>query len=317
VSPACKLISIMACSALVLSAWCAPADARTPLRDRIRDRIQQRKEQRTEQPGSSVARHSKRGPSKQLTIAGLQVAVWEPRQFSHPAPLVVFSHGFHGINRQSEFIMEALAQAGFLVMAPNHDDALGKGGFSRPEVGFAKSKNWTESTYRKRGEDITRLITALRADPAWKDNIDWSKLALMGHSLGGYTSLGLAGGWPSWKLPDIKAVVALSPFASPFSNRGTLEHIGVPVMYQTGTADLGVAPFLKGKNGVFSQTSSPAVFVEFKGANHFTWTNFNKQKSRADLINYYCVAFLNRFVNGDLSANPAAKLQGVTQVIAK
>lgn len=307
-----KLVAI-GCGTLVASGLCDPVSARTPLRDRLRDRMQQRAQQRHDTSGKA----GNHGPTKQSLIAGLQTAIWQPPNVSAPVPLVVFSHGFHGINRQSEFIMDALAKAGYLVVAPNHDDALGKGSFSRPEVGFAKAKKWSDATYRKRGEDITQLIAALRADPLWRDNIDWSKVALMGHSLGGYTALGLAGGWPSWKLPDIKAVVALSPYASPFSNRGTLETLSVPVMYQTGTVDLGVAPFLKGKNGVFNQTSSPAVFVELKGANHFTWTNFNKQKSREDLINHYCITFLNRFVKGDLTANPAAKLQGVTEVIAK
>ena len=30
-------------------------------------------------------------------------------------------------------------------------------------------------------------------------------LLAIGHSLGGYTVLGLAGGWPSWKLPGIQS----------------------------------------------------------------------------------------------------------------
>jgi predicted dienelactone hydrolase len=60
------------------------------------------------------------------------------------------------------------------------------------------------------------LIDALRNDARWKDRIEWSRVALAGHSLGGYTVLGLAGGWASWKLPSIKAVLAMSPYCDPF-----------------------------------------------------------------------------------------------------
>lgn len=61
----------------------------------------------------------------QIKLAGRDVALWKP---SGPAPetgypIIVFSHGFGGCNTQSTFLMEALAQAGYLVLAPNHKDA--------------------------------------------------------------------------------------------------------------------------------------------------------------------------------------------------
>ena len=34
--------------------------------------------------------------------------------------------------------------------------------------------------------------------------VDWSRFGLAGHSVGGYPALGLAGGWPSWRLNDVK-----------------------------------------------------------------------------------------------------------------
>ena len=41
---------------------------------------------------------------------------------------------------------------------------------------------------------------------------DWKRCGLVGHSLGGYTLLGLGGAWPSWRFDGIKAVLALSPY---------------------------------------------------------------------------------------------------------
>ncbi len=263
-------------------------------------------------------RRQKHGPTtaSKCTIAGLDVAVWRPKTTTGPVPLVIFSHGFHGINTQSDYIMRALADAGYIVMAPNHEDAFTKG-LHPPEMRFQLASQWTDTTYRRRGNDITRLLAALKADKEWSHQIDMTRIALMGHSLGGYTVLALAGGWPQWKLPGIKAVVALSPYCSPFLVHKTLSNISVPVMYQGGTKDWGITPFLLGKNGAYTSTPSPAVLVEVQDANHFTWSGLNKDQDKAEIIDYYCVSFLDKYVKGDTGAHPEKQLQGVCRIEAK
>jgi predicted dienelactone hydrolase len=252
-------------------------------------------------------------------IAGLKVAVWKPKRASGPCPLVVFSHGFHGSNVQSKSIMQALAQAGYLVVAPNHQDAMGNGGsfFAKPEISFKDASSWTDSTFKKRGDDVVSLIDALHKDPQWKSQIDWSKVALAGHSLGGYTVLALAGAWPSWKLPNIKAVLALSPYCQPFVENGNLSGLTVPVMYQGGTRDFGITPTVRRPGGAFSKTSSPAYFVEFDKVGHFSFCDLNRDKQADELINHYAVAFLNKYVKGDPEADPGAKLKGVAELDVK
>src|SRR5262249_50869972 len=149
-----------------------------------------------------------------------------------------------------------LTNAGYLVIAPNHHDAMGgANSFSRSEVSFSKAKLWSDKTYADRGADITNLLQALHSDANWSAKIDWSKVALAGHSLGGYTALGIGGAWPSWKLPEVKAVLALSPYCQPYVESGTLDHMGVPVMYQSGTFDMGIDPFIKRPGGAFDKTA--------------------------------------------------------------
>lgn len=274
----------------------------------VRDRFKARSEQ-TNQSASQT-------DFLRLSIAGLKVAVWEPAQT--PAPLVVFSHGFHGVNVQTLFLMHALKKHGYLVIAPNHQDAIGGGGtFARPEQPFAKVQDWSDRTFAQRGDDVKHLLAALHEDPSWSHKIDWTRIALAGHSLGGYTALALAGAWPSWKVPGVKAVLALSPYCLPFLENNTLTSLDVPVMYQGGTLDIGITPSIKGPRGAFSQTGAPALFVEFKGAGHFAWTNLNKKPVQQDLIDYYSVAFFDRYVKGDLSADLSQWRPGVSMLKSK
>lgn len=232
------------------------------------------------------------------SIAGLEVAVWEPKQ-KGKMPLVIFSHGFGGSSTQSSFLMKALSEAGYLVFAPNHEDAhqFANTNF-RPQVPFAKPQDWSDKTYIDRHDDIAKLIQALHSNPTWKDRIDWSKLAVCGHSLGGYTALGVAGAWPSWKIDGVKAVVALSPFVTPYTVGHSLGKLQVPVMYQGGTKDFGITPSVKRTDGAFDQTRSPAYFVDFDGFNHFTWSDFNRDPAKQEAIDYYCIAFLDKYVKG-------------------
>jgi dienelactone hydrolase len=252
-----------------------------------------------------------------LQLAGLQCSVWQPASPGGPVPLVIFSHGFHGNRNQSTFLTASLARAGYLVLAPNHKDAIERGGGmpGRPALPFQRPDHWSATTFQDRAKDIRSLLDALKASERFSAYIDWSRLALVGHSLGGYTVLGLAGAWPSWKLPHVKAVLALSPYANPYVHHGDLANLGCPVMYQTGTLDIGVAPFLIRPGGVYDNTGSPAYLVAFQGAGHLAWTDLNP-KFQASITDY-SLAFLNRYLRGDKNADPTQRQSGVADLRVK
>jgi predicted dienelactone hydrolase len=248
-------------------------------------------------------------------IAGMTVAIFEPKA-PGPYPLVLFSHGWSSCSTQSIYLTQGLAARGYVVMAPEHADSscLGKPAPVRPVIPFHDAPLWSDATYRDRADDMIRLLAALKADPAWAARIDFAHVGLAGHSLGGYTALGLAGAWPSWRQPGIGAVLALSPYARPFIVKGALGSLKVPVMYQGGTSDGGITPYVTMRGGAFDKTSSPAVFVDLEGASHLAWTDGGRPYHA--LILDYAAAFLDRWLKGDRRELPA-KGPGIAEIRIK
>jgi predicted dienelactone hydrolase len=249
---------------------------------------------------TSIAAETISAPEK-LPVAGLEVMAWLPKPGTHgPWPVLIFSHGFHGCSTQSTFLMRALADDGYAVFAPNHKDAACRNlhaWFNRPDQAFRDPADWSDATYADRAQDIEKLIEALSKDPRFRDApYDWKHLGLAGHSLGGYTVLGIGGGWPHWKDPRVKAILALSPYAAPFINEETLSGLDAPVMYQGGTRDLGITPYINKGNGAYPQSPAPKYYVEFDGAGHFAWTDLNPKYQSA--IIDYSRAFLDKYLKG-------------------
>jgi predicted dienelactone hydrolase len=241
-----------------------------------------------------------RAADQQVEIAGLHVTVWSPPNVDAKAPTLIFSHGFHGCATQSRFLMEAFAAAGYLVLAPNHRDATCNNGGShwteRAAEPFGKPESWNDSVYRDRADDIRKLVAALAHD-RFGARADLARLGLVGHSLGGYTVLGLGGAWPAWKLDGVKAVLALSPYTNPFVVNKTLASVAAPVMYQGGTWDYGITPTVSRAGGSYDLTPAPKYFVEFASAGHFVWTDL--RATDHDGIVAYSLAFLDRYVKGE------------------
>jgi predicted dienelactone hydrolase len=230
-----------------------------------------------------------------------------------PVPLVIFSHGFTGCGMQSIALTEELARHGYVVSAPDHADALfchidpeasgPPSHLTRPS--FIRADTWTDATFADRRDDIVATIDGLLADKDFRDVIDAKSIGAMGHSLGGYTVVAMAGGWASWRDPRIRAVLALSPYVAPFEVHHTLQGIRIPLMYQGGTLDIGITPFLQGPNGAYRQANPPAFFVELRNAGHLAWVNCGgarttescqAAKLNIGLINEYGIAFFDAYL---------------------
>jgi predicted dienelactone hydrolase len=239
---------------------------------------------------------------QKLQIAGLAVDAWIPdSQTRGRWPIVLFSHRYRGCNTQSSYLMQALAGAGYAVLAPKHRDAdCGKlqSWLPRPEIPSSNPENWTEETYGDRAQDLENLLNALQEDPRFRaPPFDLQHVGLVGHSLGGYTVLELAGGWPHWKDPRVKAVIALSPYAAPFAVQHTLGQIDAPVMYLGGSRDIPITASLERREGAYEQTPAPKYLVVIDGAGHLAWVD-NRATAKHPLTIEYGLAFFDRYLKG-------------------
>jgi predicted dienelactone hydrolase len=251
------------------------------------------------------------------TDTGLTYSQWLPADFAThtgDVPLIIFSHGFGGCAEQSKTLTQALADAGYAVLAPNHKDkacekyiagllggifALITGG--GPEKSFGAPQRWDAATESSRRDDVEGLLDFALGHEPYKHAIDNKRIAVMGHSLGGYTALGVAGGWPAWSDSRFKAALVMAPFASPYVVHDTLGNITMPVMYMAGTSDSLISA--DDVTHAYQMTKARKYLVVLEGAGHFSYTELSKDYQRT--IAAYAIGFFDR----ELRQKPAPLLE--------
>ncbi len=97
-------------------------------------------------------------------------------------PLVVLSHGYGGSWRNLNWLAGELVGQGYIVAAPDHP---GTTTFNRDKEQAAKL--W------ERPHDLSRVIDAVTSDSALAGRVESKRIAAIGHSLGGWSVVALAG----------------------------------------------------------------------------------------------------------------------------
>jgi predicted dienelactone hydrolase len=99
-----------------------------------------------------------------------------------PMPLVLFSHGTEGSSANYTWFTVALAEKGFMVAGVDHYNNTW---YRHTPIGAVSL--W------ERPQDVTFILTKLLEDNSYSGMINKNKIAVAGHSAGGYTALALAG----------------------------------------------------------------------------------------------------------------------------
>lgn len=157
-------------------------------------------------------------------------------------PVVLVSHGAGGSSLTHRDLGAHLARAGFVVAlvehpGDNHDDA---------------SLSHTATNLAHRPLSLRLVLDAVFADPGVGPRLA-PAVGVVGHSIGAYTALAIAGGRPSafpHETPDgkpakvpvapdprIKALVLLAPAAAWFMEDGALSGVRAPILMLTGEKD--------------------------------------------------------------------------------
>ncbi|SEW51559.1 alpha/beta hydrolase family protein [Chitinophaga arvensicola] len=183
-------------------------------------------------------------------------------------PLVVISHGNNGSHLLYRTISTYLAKNGFIVAMPEHY------GNNRNNTSLENTVENLQLRPRHVSLTIDHLLTA----PFLSGAADANKIAVIGHSMGGYTALALAGGRPITKEGEhvevphdnrVKAIVLMAPGAGWFNHPDN--HISCPVLLLTAEHD-NITP---GWNAQVVQkiATDPSLvsFTEVKNAGHFAF----------------------------------------------
>ncbi len=216
-------------------------------------------------------------------------------------PLLLFSHGLNGSPLSGDDIqaLVVLASFGYVVAAPFHGDPrfLDLSVDNLGDVGYVllHLRDFL-ALQALRPLSLSATIDLLLASPQWRDHVDASKIGAFGASMGGESTLLMAGAGltsslgQSWSTVTrdvrLRAAVGYVPyFGQPLfpafgRDQHGLDGVALPYLAISGTADT-TAPIAATLQGI-NQLAGPRELVALVGVTHgfdvastndiFTWT---------------------------------------------
>jgi predicted dienelactone hydrolase len=157
-------------------------------------------------------------------------------------PLVVLSHGTGGSPLVYRTLAAHLARHGYVVALPEHP------GNNRNDNRLAD----TVENLERRPRDVRGVIAWAFASSPFASYLVPDRVAVIGHSLGGYTALAVAGGAPTSFAHEsdagpqriavtsddrVKALVLLAPATPWFMHAGALAEVRAPILMMIGDRD--------------------------------------------------------------------------------
>ncbi len=255
----------------------------------------------------------------------------EPYIKGGPYPLLVFSHGYGGGGLGSVFFTESLAARGWIVAAPDHHDRhsavrirtgqkrdFDRMGFLQHVREIADSGPDDRGSFLYRLNEMRLVLDRMLESKSFGKIIDRKSIAVGGHSLGGFTALGVCGTIPEYRDDRIKAMLLFSTGAGGYLFRQSeLAAVKMPSMLFLGEREKlqkrGGETMRELADKIFRNLPSPKYLLEVRGASHFSFNSRFTDTLRArllsgsekqhDVIRRYSTAFLEKHVAGRKDAD--------------
>lgn len=243
-----------------------------------------------------------------------------------PYPLLVYSHGYGGSGLAAVFLTEMLASHGWIVAAPDHHDPYSAVRIRDTDAGsletadalayveeLSNSGPEDREKYLFRLEEMQFVLNSMVDSEEFASMIDQERIAVGGHSFGGFTALGVSGTLPEYHDERIKGLLLFSTGAGGYLfSEEELSRIDVPMMLYMGEKEReqtrNETTMLELAMKIYDNAAPPKYFVEIKNGTHFSFNNgfkdtlwnrmFRGSQAQHQVIADYAIAFLETVVAG-------------------
>ncbi|NMO54731.1 alpha/beta hydrolase [Actinoplanes sp. TBRC 11911] len=148
-------------------------------------------QRRTRRPTSRYSPARSRSPA---AGASCRPPVWYPARPAGRRPVILFSHGLGGLPEHFAALTEAWAAAGYVVVAPAYPHTNALVDVRREDVGNQPA-------------DAAYVLREVATNGPLAEHVDAGRIAVIGFSAGGTTTLGLLGRGHD---PGIKAAICIA-----------------------------------------------------------------------------------------------------------
>lgn len=221
-------------------------------------------------------------PAAPWTLTGAGSTVDQPADGRFP--LVVFSHGLKGSPERYQAALTGWAAAGFVVVAPTFPHT------SQFTTDFRRSD------IARQPDDVRYVLSEIRRlavtpDDPLAGHIDTTRVAAIGHSAGGYTTMGL---FTAGHDPSLKAGIIMAGWLPPVTFAGP----PATMLFLQGTAD-PIVPVARSRRA-FDRVPWPKAYLLLRHNSHATY--LQPGQIGYALMESTVIDFLRWTLNGDRTA---------------